>query len=95
MKHLILVLILYLTILNPSAAAPKDIWEFKQDITPSNLWNGKSSNLISTNTFNWPDGGKAIVMFFNVDGQLWRCFDYFDIAMRYQSSACFRLKEED
>ena len=95
MKHLILVLLIYFTSLNTSVAAQKDIWEFKKDISPTNLWNGKNSNLISTNTFNWPDGGKAIVMFFNVDSQLWRCFDYFDIAMRYQSSACFRLKEEE
>ena len=86
---------MYFTILNPSTAAQKDIWEFKQDVNPTNLWNGKHNNLVSTSTFSWPDGGKAIVMFFNSDGRLWRCFDYFDIAMRYQSSACFRLKEEE
>jgi len=95
MSRFLILCFICMSLLNLSYAAPKDIWEFKQDISPSNLWNGKSNNLISTNTFNWPDGGKAIVMYFNVDSQLWRCFDYFDIAMRYQSSACFRLKEED
>ncbi|MGD8926010.1 MAG: hypothetical protein PVG20_04130 [Thioalkalispiraceae bacterium] len=94
MHRLIFSLLIYVAFINCSLAAPQQIWEFKPQVTPANLWDGKQSNLLSTDMIDWQVNGKAIVMFFNVDGRLWRCFDYFDVAMRYQSSACFRLIQE-
>lgn len=94
MKRLFGVLFISFLLVQNTVASTEDIWEFKSGVTPADLWDGKQSNLLSTDMIDWQVNGKAIVMFFNVDGRLWRCFDYFDIAMRYQSSACFRLKQE-
>ena len=83
-----------LFIASSTYAAGNGIWEYKSGVSPSDLWNASSNNLLSTDTFVLPRGGNSLVMYFNVDGNLWRCFDNHDIAMRLENSVCYVLKKK-
>lgn len=93
MKRLLILCLIYPLLINAAQATNESIWEFQQGVTPVSLWHGNSNNLLSTDALNIENGGKLNILFFSVDGRLWRCFDYFDIAMRHLNSDCYRLKE--
>ena len=93
MKRLLIVCVIYPLLINAAEAADKSPWEIQPGVTPAKLWHGQSNNLLSSDAMSLENGGKVSILFFNVDGRLWRCFDYFDIAMRHLNSACYRLKE--
>ena len=93
MNRLLIMCFIFPLFLNVATATNEGIWEFKPGVTPAKLWDGQSNNLLSTDAWSLDNGGKVNILFFNVDGRLWRCFEYFDIAIRHMNSACYQLRK--